>query len=100
MHFQAQWQIGFVDAEQIGFRADKRGQRHDDFFADRIDRRIGDLRKQLLEIIVERAVFVRQHRQCRICAHRADGFFAGIHHWRQDKLDIFLRIAECLLGIQ
>ena len=41
-------------------------------FAQRIDRRVGDLRELLAEIVVERAHLVRQHRHRRVVAHRAD----------------------------
>ena len=100
VHFQAQRRIGFLDAEQVGFRADERSQRHHDLFADRIDRRVGHLREQLLEVIVERAVLVRQHRQRGIGAHRAGRLLAGADHRRQDEFQVFLRITERLLGIQ
>ena len=39
-----------VDVEQVRLRADERHQRHHDRLADRIDRRVGDLREQLLEV--------------------------------------------------
>jgi hypothetical protein len=68
-HFQAHRRIGFVDAQQVGLRPNKRHQRHDQVFADRIDRRVGHLRKKLLEIVVERLVLARQHCQGRIVAH-------------------------------
>src|SRR6185295_3058657 len=51
-HFQAHRRIGLVDAQQIGFRANKGHQRHHQIFAYRVDRRIGNLREQLLEIVV------------------------------------------------
>ncbi len=56
---------------RFGLRADERHQRHHQLFADRIDRRVGDLREQLLEVVVQRLVLVRQHRQRRVVAHRA-----------------------------
>ncbi len=102
MHFKARRQclFGIADAEQIRLRADKAGQRHDDFFADRIDRRISHLCKQLLKVVVERLVLVRQNRQCNIGAHRACGFFAVLDHWLEQELYVFLRIAESLLRIE
>ncbi len=44
-----------IMAQQVGARADHAGQAHHQFFADRIDRRVGDLREVLLEIVVEQA---------------------------------------------
>jgi hypothetical protein len=40
-------------AEQVGPRPDHRHQRHHQLFADRVDRRVGDLREVLLEVVVE-----------------------------------------------
>jgi hypothetical protein len=61
--FQAHGRIGFVDTQEVGFRPDKRDQRHHQVFSNWIDRRIGNLCKKLLEIVVERLVLVRQDRQ-------------------------------------
>ena len=46
--------------------------RHDDLLADRVDRRVGDLREELLEVVVEQLRPVREHRERRVVAHRAD----------------------------
>ena len=89
-----------VDVEQVGLGADERDQRHHDRLADRIDRRIGDLREQLLEVVVERLVLVRQHRQRRVVAHRADAFLAGLRHRAHQELDVFLGVAERLLAVE
>ena len=61
MHFQPLVRAG-IAAQQIGTRPDHRHQAHHQFFADRIDRRIGDLGEILLEIIVEQLGLLRQHR--------------------------------------
>ena len=45
--------IDLVDVEQVRFRSDKRHQRHDDGFADRVDRRVGHLGEQLFEVVVK-----------------------------------------------
>ena len=42
--------VAFGLAEQVLLGADVGGEAHDDFLADRIDRRVGDLREQLLEV--------------------------------------------------
>ena len=98
--FKAQRRIQLVDAEEIRFRPDERHQRRHQFFADRIDRRIGDLRKELLEIMVERLVLVGQNRQRRIIAHRAGGLFAVHCHRRHQEFEVFLRVSECLLTVE
>ena len=40
--------------EDVALRADVADERHDEFFADRIDRRIRDLCEELLEVVEER----------------------------------------------
>ncbi len=55
VYFQARRQAFVIvgNAQQVGPRADEAGQRHDNFFANRIDRRIGDLGEDLLEVGVQ-----------------------------------------------
>ena len=50
--FQPNRRIGFVDAQQVGLRADERHQRGHQFLADRINRRVGHLREQLFEVMI------------------------------------------------
>ena len=59
----------FRGFQQVAFGADKTLDRHHDFFTDRVDRRIGDLGKQLSEVIVEQARFVTQTSQRRVITH-------------------------------
>ncbi len=79
-----------LQVEQVRPRADDRDQAHHEFFADRIDRRIGDLREVLLEVGEQRLRLVRQRRDRRIVAHRAVGFLAGRRHRRHQDGDVFL----------
>ncbi len=58
LHLQARGRFCFFDAEQIRLGTDEGSQRHHNFFADRVDRRIGHLRKQLLEIVVKNFALV------------------------------------------
>lgn len=99
-YFQPHRRVDVVRIEQVRLRPDKRDERHDHVFADRIDRRVRDLREQLLEIVIERLVLVGHHGERRIVAHRADRFFALLRHRRHQELHIFLRIAECLLPVE
>ena len=86
--------------EQVVFGADGHAHRRDELFANRIERRVGDLREQLLEVVVEQPRLVRQHRQRRVGAHRAERLFAVERHRRQQQPQIFLRVAEGLLAAQ
>ncbi len=66
-----------MTAEQVRARADHRDQRHHQLLADRIDRRVGDLREVLLEIVVEQLGLLREHGNRRVGAHRADRIVAA-----------------------
>ncbi len=60
------------EAQQVWPRPDHRHQRHDQLFADRIDRRVGHLGEVLLEIVVEQLRLAREHCDRRIRAHRSN----------------------------
>ena len=92
--------IDLIDVEQIGLGTDERHQRHHNGFADRIDRWIGHLGEQLLEVVVERLVAIRQNCQWAVIAHRAQRLFACDGHGRNQELDVFLREAKGLLAIE
>ena len=99
-HFEALLVGKAFEVEQIRPRPDDRHQAHHQLFADRIDRRVGDLGEVLLEISEQRLPLVRQRRNRRVVAHGADGFFAGGAHRRHQQLQVFLRVAEGLLAIE
>ncbi len=66
--------------QNVALGADVADQRHHQLFADGIDGRIGDLRKELLEVVEQRLRTVRETGQRHVGAHRADRLFAlGAH---------------------
>ena len=69
-------------------------QRDDDGFAQRIDGRIGDLRKALAEVRVDRPRRLRQVRERRVVAHGPHGVLAVGRHGRKHHAHVFLGIAE------
>ena len=80
-----------LQVEQVRPRPDDRDQAHHQLFADRIDRRVGDLREVLLEVGEQLLRPVRQRRDRRVVAHRARGFLAGRRHRRhQDVMSSWL----------
>ena len=99
-HLQAHRRVHLVDVQQVGLGSNKGHQRHHDRFADRVDRRVGHLGKQLLEVAVERLVFVRQDGQGAVVAHGTDRLFTGCRHRRDQELQVFLGEAEGLLAVQ
>ena len=77
---------------------DRRAHRRHQLLADGVERRVGHLREQLLEVVVEQPRPIRQHRQRRVGAHRADRLFAVVGHRRQQQAQILVRVAERLLA--
>ena len=98
--FQAHVFTAGMQAEQVRAWTDQRYQRHHQFLADRVDRRVGDLGKVLLEIVGQGLGLVRQHRHRVVSTHGADGFLPGDRHWCHQQLEVFLGIAERLLAVQ
>ena len=54
----------------------------------------------MLEVGIQRLVFVRQNGQCRIRSHRTGCLFAVLNHRFKDDLDVFLGVAKSLLAIE
>ena len=99
-HFEPLGRSEALQVEQVRPRSDDGNEAHHQFFADRIDRRIGDLREVLLEIGEQRLRPVRQRRDRGVVAHRSRGFLADRRHRRHQNADVFLRIAERLLAVE
>ena len=99
-HFEALGRGHALQVEQVRPRPDDRDEAHDELLADRVDRRVGDLRKVLLEIGEELFWAVRQRRDRRVVAHRARRLLAGGGHRRHQDGDVFLRITERLLPVE
>ncbi len=89
-----------IAPEQIGPRADDGHQRGDQFFANRIERRIRHLREVLVEIIVKQLRALREHGNRLVGSHGADRIIAILRHRLQEELQIFLRVAKGLLAIE
>ena len=72
----------------------RRADRHHDRLADRVDRRVGHLREQLLEVGEQRRRLVGQDREREVVAHRADRLLALRRHRREQHAQVLLRVAE------
>ena len=66
--------------QEILLGADGCFHRHDQFFTNGVDRRVGDLSEKLLEIVVKQLRPIRKHGQWRVRAHGADRFVAARGH--------------------
>ena len=87
--------------QQVDLGADAGLQAHDHVLADRIDRRVGHLREQLLEVREQRRLAIRQHRQGGVVAHARHRLLTVGGHRGDDHLQVLLRVAERqLLGAQ
>ena len=80
--------------EQIAPPAEVDVERHHELLADRIDRRIRDLREELLEVGVKQPRLEREHRERRVIAHRAHGFRAVCTIGLRIMSSSSLRVAE------
>ena len=83
--------------EHVAIASHEGGERHDEAFADRVDRRVGHLCEELLEITAEVLRLVAEHGEGRICSHRTDGFLAVECHGCDDLFEIFPAVSEGLL---
>ena len=77
-----------------------RAERRDELLADGVERRVGHLGEQLLEVVEQQPRPVGQHGDRRVGAHRADRLAAGPRHRRDEDLQLLVRVAEDLLAAQ
>ena len=87
-----------LSARMFAGDAQEGHQRHHQLLADRVDRRVGDLREELLEVPVEQLRLLGEHRQRLVGAHRADRLVAGGGHGVEDELEVLARVAEAASG--
>ena len=80
--------------QDVPLRANVADERHHHLFANRINRRVGYLSEELLEIIEQRLWPVTQAGQRRVCSHRADRLLTFGSHRLDDHLQIFIGITE------
>ena len=79
--------------EDVALGADVADQRHHHLFADGIDGRIRDLRKELLEVVEQRLRTVGETSQRNVGSHRTDRLFAFGAHGREQNAQILFAIA-------
>ncbi len=84
--------------QQVARRAERGTQAGDQLFADRVQRRVGDLREQLGEVVEEQPRAGGQRGDRRVGAHRTDRLRTGLGHRREDDAQLLLGVAEGLLA--
>ena len=83
--------------EQVAFSTERGAHPRHQLLTNRVQRRVGDLREQLLEIVEQQSRPLGQHRQRSVGAHRADRRCAGRRHRRKNQSEILLVVPEQLL---
>ena len=73
--------------------------RCNNLLADRVNRRIGNLREELLEVVKQRVIRLCKHWKRRIDTHRVDRLISGQGHRQNGGLDFLIGIAEGLLHL-
>jgi hypothetical protein len=89
-----------IGVEQIALGTEAGLGGGDDLLANGINRRIGDLCEELLEIVVEQARLVGEDGEGRVVAHRADRLDAIAGHRGEDDALILKGVAERDLPVQ
>ncbi|MPM13783.1 hypothetical protein SDC9_60142 [bioreactor metagenome] len=84
--------------EQVLLRADGVEQAGDQFLTDGVQRRVRHLGEVLDEVVEHQLRALRQHRDGRVGAHRADRLGTGVGHRRDDLAQLLLGVAEDLLA--
>src|SRR6185369_8682598 len=85
-----------VGIDEITFAAKRECRRGNEFFTNWINGWIGDLRKQLLEVVVKQLGFIGQNGQWRICTHRTHRLDGVLRHRPDVNAQIFKVVPESL----
>ena len=67
-------------AQQVALGTEPEGERGDDLFADRVERRVGHLRELLREVVEQQPRALAEHGDRRVGAHRAERLRAVLTH--------------------
>ena len=86
--------------QQITFSTDGGDRRSDDLFADTVDRRIGNLSEELMEVVIDQLRFVREYSNRCVCAHGANGLHAITCHRSHQQTQIFKGVAKGKLTLK
>ena len=84
--------------EEVPLPAHKAHQTHHQVFPVRIDRRVGHLGEELLEVAEQQLGPQREHRRRRVVAHGAHRLLGVFDHRSHDRLEILAGVAESPLG--
>ena len=85
-------------AEQVALGAQRGAERGDHGFADRVERRVRDLRELLREVVEEQARALRQYGDRGVGSHGAERLGTRSRHRREQDLHLFLGVSEGALA--
>ena len=86
--------VQFGIGQQVRFRADGGFKRGDDFLTLPIQRRVGDLRELLGEVVEQHAAAAGQGRHRGVVTHGTERFLTGVGHRGEQQLQILFGVAE------
>ena len=96
LHLEHAAVVGLI-LQQITIGADVDGRIRDDLLAEGVDRRVGDLCEELLEVIEQKLVLLAQHGERNIVAHRRGLLDAVLRHREDHGLHVLIAVAENLI---
>ena len=82
---------------RVSVRAEEYIHTDHTLFLNRVDRRVGHLRKELLKIVKQRLRALRKHRNRRVVAHGANGVQPRLRDGQHGEHAVFIRPAEDVL---
>ena len=74
--------------EEVALWPDIALERHDDALADGIDRRVGDLGKQLAEVVIDDTRLRRHRCEGRIVTHRTQSLLSVGDHGKHEQVEL------------
>ena len=96
LHLEHAAVVGLI-LQQITIRTDVDGRIRDDLLAEGVDRRVGDLCEELLEVVEQELVLLAEHRKRNIMAHRCGLLDAVLCHREDHGLHVLIAVAENLI---
>ena len=86
--------------EDVALAPHEGDEAHHQLLADGVDRRVGDLGEELVEVVEQAPRLLGEHGQGGVVAHGADGLLAVLDHRRHEDPQVLEGVAEDLLAGQ
>mmetsp|Transcript_16220 Transcript_16220/g.33308 ORF Transcript_16220/g.33308 Transcript_16220/m.33308 type:complete len:353 (+) Transcript_16220:2712-3770(+) len=80
--------------EHVSFGSHGAHERHNELLPDGVDGGVGDLGKELLEVVRDSAGLSREHSKCGVVTHGSEGFFSADRHGKKEHLHSLRRVPE------